>query len=191
MRMAGAELLPYDFTGLADTVNRYVDDLHKLWKATSDHIKEQNRAIEEGLFTATSDVRRPTLPPKMEAVPPHLNFAPLENGASALAASAQRYEKALAKGTLAGRDLSAINRRLIQMERGLLDPAGLPRRPWFRHQLYAPGFYTGYGVKTIPGVREAIEQKLWNEADAQIARVGKVLANEARMIEEAAAELER
>jgi N-acetylated-alpha-linked acidic dipeptidase len=191
MRLAGAELLPYDFSGLAETVNRYVDELHKLWKSSSDEIKERNRQIEEGVFSATSDARRPTAAPAVEAAPPFLNFAPLENGAAALSASAQRYEKALAKANLAGRDLSVLNRKLIQMERGLTDSAGLPRRPWFRHQLYAPGFYTGYGVKTIPGVREAIEQKLWSEAEAQIARVGRVLQTEARMIEEAAAELGR
>ncbi len=191
MRLAGAELLPYDFTDLADTVNRYVDELQKLWKSTSDRIREQNRQIEEGVFTATSDARHPTAAPAVEAAPPHLNFAPLENGAAALHAAALRYEKALAKATLAGRDLAAVNRALIGMERGLTDPQGLPRRPWFRHHLYAPGFYTGYGVKTIPGVREAIEQKLWPEADEQMARVGKVLANEAAMIDRAAAELGR
>ena len=191
MRLAGAELLPYDFTDLADTVNRYVDELQKLWKSTSDRIREQNRQIEEGVFSATSDARHPTAAPAVEAAPPHLNFAPLENGAAALQAAAERYEKAVARATLAGRDLAAVNRALIQMERGLTDAQGLPRRPWFRHQLYAPGFYTGYGVKTIPGVREAIEQKLWPEADEQMARVGKVLANEAAMIDRAAAELGR
>jgi N-acetylated-alpha-linked acidic dipeptidase len=191
LRMAGADVLPYDFTNLADTVNRYVDDLQRLWKSTSDRIKERNRQIEEGVFSATSDPRRPTLPPPAEPVPPFLNFAPLENGAAALAKSAGRYETALAKATLAGRNLASLNAKLIQMERGLTDPEGLPRRPWFRHQLYAPGFYTGYGVKTIPAVREAIEQKQWAEAETQIARVGKVLENEARMIEAAADELSR
>ena len=97
----------------------------------------------------------------------------------------------LSKATLAGRNLASLNAKLIQMERGLTDPEGLPRRPWFRHQLYAPGFYTGYGVKTIPAVREAIEQKQWAEAETQIARVGKVLQNEARMLDAAAAELSK
>jgi N-acetylated-alpha-linked acidic dipeptidase len=147
--------------------------------------------LEEGVFDATSDPRRPLLPPKAEAVPPFLNFAPLENGAAALAGSAARYDKALAKASLAGRDFKSLNEKLIQTERGLTDPAGLPRRPWFRHQLYAPGFYTGYGVKTIPAVREAIEQRRWMEAETQIARVGKVLENEAKMIAAAAAELEK
>ena len=77
------------------------------------------------------------------------------------------------------------------MERGLTDAEGLPNRPWFKHQLYAPGFYTGYGVKTIPAVRESIEQKQWSQADAQIARVGRVLEREAAMIVAAAEEMEK
>jgi N-acetylated-alpha-linked acidic dipeptidase len=68
---------------------------------------------------------------------------------------------------------------------------GLPNRPWFRNQIYAPGFYTGYGVKTLPAVRESIEQKEWKQADEQIVRVGKVLENAGEAIEGAAAELSR
>ena len=83
-----------------------------------------------------------------------------------------------------------MNAKLLQSERALTLPDGLPGRPWFRHQIYAPGYYTGYGVKTIPAVREAIEQKQWPEAEAQMARVGEVLRNEAQVIDEAAAALE-
>ena len=64
-------------------------------------------------------------------------------------------------------ELRELNRLLFQSERQLTAKDGLPRRPWYRHQIYAPGFYTGYGVKTLPGVREAIEQKNWSEASAQ------------------------
>jgi N-acetylated-alpha-linked acidic dipeptidase len=87
--------------------------------------------------------------------------------------------------------MDAVNRKLTQTERALTLPDGLPGRPWFQHQIYAPGLYTGYGVKTIPGVREAIEQKNWKQADEQIVRAGQVLENEARVIEEIAVELER
>ena len=83
----------------------------------------------------------------------------------------------------------AVNAKLIESERKLTDSAGLPGRPWFRHMIYAPGFYTGYGVKTIPGVREAIEQKRWQEADEQIVRVGKILTAEADLLDEAARSL--
>ena len=79
----------------------------------------------------------------------------------------------------------------MAVERALTLDEGLPNRPWFKNQIYAPGFYTGYGVKTLPGVREAIEQKQWQLADGQIVRVGKVLENAGEAIEGATAELTR
>ena len=85
----------------------------------------------------------------------------------------------------------AVNVRLIQSERQLTDAAGLPRRPWYRHLLYAPGYYTGYAVKTMPGVREAIEEKNYAEAEGEIVRVAKALEREKTLIEAAAADLEK
>ena len=131
------------------------------------------------------------VPPKTEEVPPFLNFAPLRNGLEKLRRSSDRYDKAVQKTALGVKPLSGLNLKLAQAERALTLPDGLPGRPWFKHQIYAPGMYTGYGVKTIPGVREAIEQKDWKQADEQISRAGKVLENEATAIEEAAAELEK
>ena len=87
--------------------------------------------------------------------------------------------------------LRAVNAELIASERKLTTAAGLPGRPWYRHQIYAPGAYTGYGVKTIPAVREAIEQTQWKAAEEAIAVVGKVFNDEAALIESAAADLER
>ena len=78
-----------------------------------------------------------------------------------------------------------LNPDLISSERLLTDERGLPNRPWFQHLLYAPGFYTGYGVKTMPGVREAIEQKKWPEADEQITRVAAALEREASLLKQA------
>src|SRR5204862_2277481 len=126
----------------------------------------------------------------------HLSFGPLQNGAEALARSAAHYQSALAKlgENGARRDrasLQRVNQKLLESERKLTDPEGLPGRPWFKHQIYAPGFYTGYGVKTIPGVREAIEQKHWKQADEQLVRAGRVLENEAAAIEAVAAELHK
>jgi N-acetylated-alpha-linked acidic dipeptidase len=73
----------------------------------------------------------------------------------------------------------------------LISPEGLPGRPWFKNLIYAPGFYTGYGVKTIPGVREAIEQEQWKEAEQEIARVAAALRAHAELIESVAADLEK
>jgi len=191
MRLADADLLPYDFTGFTDTVRTYVDDLEKLWKSKSDEIKERNREIEEGMYVAIADPRKALVPPTAEDVPPFLNFAPLRNGLEQLALSAEHYDKAVQKAALGTRLLATVNQKLTQAERALTLPDGLPGRPWFQHQIYAPGLYTGYGVKTIPGVREAIEQKHWQQADEQIVRAGKVLENEAAVIEGIAADLER
>jgi N-acetylated-alpha-linked acidic dipeptidase len=87
--------------------------------------------------------------------------------------------------------LARVNELLVQSERVLISPDGLPRRPWYKHLIYAPGVYSGYGVKTMPGVREAIEQKRYAEADGEIARVARALQDEAALVDSAAAELEK
>ena len=194
MRFAEADLLPYDFTDLSDTVQTYVKELQNLLKQEQDRIKEKNHEIDEGVFAAVNDPRRPLLAPKVEEVPPAINFAPLENAAAALAKGAERYKKAAdnarPSATNAG-TLAAVNARLIQSERQLTDPAGLPRRPWYRHLLYAPGFYTGYAVKTMPGVREGIEEKHYAEAEAEVVRVARALDRETALINAAAGDLEK
>jgi N-acetylated-alpha-linked acidic dipeptidase len=196
MRLADADLLPYDFTGLADTIHRYVDELQKLLQTKQDDAVERNKELEEGVFTAIADPKKTSVPPPAEEVPPHLNFAPLQNALDALTHSAERYQKAIEKVSSNGElrvspaELHALNEKLMQSERKLTSADGLPRRPWFEHLIYAPGAYTGYGVKTIPGVREAIEQKKWKEADEQIARAAIALKDEAALIDSAAQELE-
>src|SRR6266704_2725196 len=192
LRLADAEVLPYQFTGLAETVAKYTKEVEKLAKDKQDEIRERTRELDEGLFTATADPREPDVPPAREALPPFLNFAPLDNATDALTRAAERYEKALGRAqanggaALAKPDVQAVNATLLRSERALTTAAGLPRRPWYRHAVYAPGFYTGYGVKTLPGVREAIEQKNWSEGDAQIEAAGKALQATADVIERAA-----
>ena len=93
-------------------------------------------------------------------------------------------------GAPAAAALADVNRTLLQSERRLSSDEGLPGRPWYKHMIYASGFYTGYGVKTLPGVREAIEQNRWTEADTQILRVAKILDTEAALIDSATAKLE-
>jgi len=192
MRLADAELLPFNFANFATAIKTYVDELQRLAGDERQKIVDRNRDIDDGVFTATSDPRKPYVPPSKEAVPPFLNFAPLQNGLEALQRSAEHYDAALRRAQKNGdpAQLAAVNSAIIRSERAMTLPDGLPNRPWFRHQIYAPGFYTGYGVKTIPGVREAIEQKQWKQADEQIVRAGQVLQNETKVLEEAAAALE-
>jgi N-acetylated-alpha-linked acidic dipeptidase len=197
MRLADAELLPYDFDNFTDTIHRYIDEVQKLAKDKRDQIIERNKRIDEGLFAATMDPRVPMTAPSKEPVPPFLNFAPLDNGLSALQRTAESYDKALTQATenggaaLARAALKDANDKLIQVERALTLNEGLPNRPWFKNQIYAPGFYTGYGVKTLPAVRESIEQKDWKLADEEIAKVGKVLENAGEAIQGATAELSK
>jgi len=197
MRMAAADLLPFEFHDLADTLHRYVDEVEKLARDERDRAIERNRQIDDGVFAELEDPRQTTVPPRKEPVPPFLNFAPLENGLAALEHGAQAFDQAAAHAAanggaaLAHAQLKDANDRLLLVERAFLSNDGLPSRPWFKHQIYAPGLYTGYGVKTLPAVRESIEQKEWKLADDGIARVGKVLEDAGAAMERAAEALKQ
>jgi N-acetylated-alpha-linked acidic dipeptidase len=196
MRFADADLLPYEFTDFADTIHKYVEELKKLLKDKQEFTEERNRELEEGALTAAADPKKTFVPPPKEEIPPHLNFAPLENAADALTRSAEDYEKALAQTQKDGAwdvsqaSLNKVNAMLIQSERKLTSPQGLKGRSWYRHMIYAPGAYTGYSVKTIPGVRESIEQKQWKQAEEEIVRAAGAIQAEADWIHSAAADLE-
>jgi N-acetylated-alpha-linked acidic dipeptidase len=193
IRLADADVMPFQFTHLADTVDTYVRELQALLKERQDDVRERNRQIEEGIFSSVADRRRPVAAPAVEEVPPALNFAPLENAAAALTRAADRYRKALqaARTKMTPETARIVNARLIQSERQLTDAAGLPRRPWYRHLLYAPGYYTGYAVKTMPGVREAIEEKNYDEAEGEIVRVARALERAKTLIDAATADVEK
>src|SRR5712664_3109605 len=195
MRLADADLLPFEFGNFAETAQVYLKELKALSQKMQDDIREQNREIEEGVFKATNDPKKPLIPPAVETVPPHLNFAPLENATDTLTRSAAEYRKAVEEtnanggAALAAASIAEVNKMLMDSEHKLTNAAGLPNRPWFKHQLYAPGFYTGYAVKTMPAVREAIELKQWKQADEAIVVVAQVLQDEAALISSAAQKL--
>jgi N-acetylated-alpha-linked acidic dipeptidase len=193
LRFADADVLPYDFSDFADTIHKYSDELKTLLKNKQEQIRDRNQDIDDGVYSAASDPRRPTVAPPKEEVPPFLNFAPLENAQNALDRSAQRYSKAVKafSGANASHSLQALNAKLLQAERKLTNPDGLPRRPWYKHMIYAPGFYTGYGAKTLPGVREGIEEKRYQEAEKEIVRAAQALQDYAAAIDSAAADLEK
>jgi N-acetylated-alpha-linked acidic dipeptidase len=193
IRFADAEVLPFQFTNLADTVQTYVTELQSLLRDRQAETRENNRQIEEGVFTALADTRRPRQQPVVESVPPSINFAPLENAAAQLTQAAERYRRSLegSRSRLTPDIIRTINKALIQSERQLTDAAGLPRRPWYRHLLYAPGYYTGYAVKTMPGVREAIEEKNYAEAEREVVRVAEALSRETALINELSSTLDQ
>src|SRR5262249_218830 len=160
-----------------------------------DDIRERNRQINDGVFAAIRDPRKPVPAPKVEIVPPAINFAPLDNAIAALADAARRYDKSLsAARTSLTSDrgaLVALKAKRRQAEIQLIDNDGLFRRPWYRHLVYAPGYYTGYGVKTIPGVREGIEDGRYADAEMEVTRVAKALSRLTALVESASAGLER
>jgi N-acetylated-alpha-linked acidic dipeptidase len=184
LRLANADLLPFAFTNLAETIQTYVKDLQSLRDRRAEQIVERNRQIDEGLYKFISDPREPVTAPRRQQPAPQLNFAPLLNALDSLNHAASRYDKAYNRAVNEGRASVAksVNERLIQAERALTATEGLKSRPWYVHMLYAPGFYTGYGVKTIPGVREAIEQGEWQNAEREIVRAAAAVEREATLI---------
>jgi N-acetylated-alpha-linked acidic dipeptidase len=174
-----------------------VGELKNELKDKQDKAKERNRQLEEGVFTAMADPRKKYAPPPKEQVPPYLNFAPLENGIAAYERAAKRYKTAfskLAEGNPTVWDcpeIKVINQQLLLTERTFMTTEGLKERPWFKHQIYAPGAYTGYGVKTIPAVREMIEEDKWADADAGAEIAGGVLMKQAALVDSIAAQLEK
>lgn len=194
IRLADADLLPFEFTNLADTTAGYVREVQGLLRARQDEVRERNREVADGVLAAVNDPKRPRPIPAIEEVPRALNFAPLENASSALTRAADRYKAAVAASAATPRTaatVQAVNARLMQAERQLIDEGGLPRRPWYRHLLYAPGFYTGYGVKTIPGVREGIEQRRYDEAEREVVRAAAAIDRLSALITRAADQLEQ
>lgn len=196
MRLAGADLIPVEYSPQADAIAKYEAELEKLLKDKQDEFTERNRELQEGVFTATADPRKPSVPPPAETVPPYMNFSPMKNAIELLKKSSERYSKALAdwraKGSpaLPEQSLQQVNADVLKISRLFLNEKGLPERPWFKNQIYAPGAYTGYGAKPIAAVREYMDAKKWKEADAQIPQVAHVIQNAAAGIGKAADDLE-
>jgi N-acetylated-alpha-linked acidic dipeptidase len=168
MRVADAELLPFDFKSLYKTISGYVTDL----TAQLDQMREttvlENQLIKEKKYEYASDPKKKELPPAVKEEVPFLNFAGLQNSMSELEKATTHLSDFLAGGKLTAVQKNEVNKKMYQAEQKLLSEKGLPRRGWYRHTIYAPGFYTGYGVKTLPGIREAVEQRNWKEAQEQM-----------------------
>ena len=184
LRIADADILPFQYSDLATTVHGYVTDLKALAANARSDARERDREISDGVYKALYDPKKPFIvPPPVEAVPPWLNFAPLDQASDDLTETAAAFDKAIAAAH--GAAPAAINLDMIRSERLLTDQQGLPHRPWYEHLLYAPGWYTGYDPKTIPGVREAIEAKNWDLANQQIILVAAALEREAGLLRQA------
>ena len=196
LRTADAQVLPLQFTGFADTVSDYLGQLRKLMEEKRAHAGELDRLLDQNAFVLASDPTRALLPPPREDSVPQVDFTPLESVVTRLRESAHAYDAAYAKLTSGDLKLNAaqvrqLNAYLQGMEQKLTDPRGLPGRDWFKHFVYAPGVLTGYGVKTLPGVREAIEAGRWEEANQYAAITAQVLSAYCEQLEAATALINR
>ena len=187
LRLANADVLPFEFTTFADTLKRYLDELTRLADRTRAETEERNRLVRDKVFDIADDPTNPLVAPKMQEPVPYFNFAPLQNAVAKLQRSAREYARVAGSVPQDPARQVELDRALMHVEQALLTTQGLPRRPWFRHQIYAPGFYTGYGVKTVPGVREAIEQKQWAEVASQMDVVARTLDAYASEVDRATA----
>jgi N-acetylated-alpha-linked acidic dipeptidase len=178
LRFAQAEVLPFHFSGLADNVSTYMDEVQSMADQLRESTSRENRLVREGAYVLSADPRETYVPPTEKEEVPHFNFAPLENAIAALEREAATYDRLLASMQVQGLSpelAEGVNRQVMGIEQLLTDERGLPKRPWFRHQIYAPGFYTGYGVKTLPGVREAIEEREYYLVDEQMQKVSDAI----------------
>lgn len=175
LRMANAETLPFDFRSLQRTVSDYVKDLLNQTDQLRESTAAENELIRANGYALANDPTEKKKAPTAKAEVPYLDFSPLLNALTSLEKSTDQLAATWTKAAATGANTAALNQALYQAEQQLLTTNGLPRRSWYKHTLYAPGFYTGYGVKTIPGVREAIEQRNWKEAQEQIGVVAASL----------------
>lgn len=167
LRLANADVIPMDFKQWHATVSTYLDEITEETERMRMKAIKHNSLVDKNAYVLASDPTKPYKKPvKMDAVP-YIDFSPLQNELVALKETIDTFQN-IDMATLTNEKKRTLNEKLIQAEQQLTLEKGLPRRPWFKHQIYAPGFYTGYGVKTLPGVREAIEQKDWKEAQEQI-----------------------
>lgn len=177
LRLSNADLLPFEFTGFSDNISKYVKGLQDLSDKMREDNLERTRRLHDKTYEAYFDPTKKFVAPESEEPVPHLNFAPLENAATRLDKSAHDYKKAYqdAADGIADSDAQRLNEILLLSERALTRKEGLPGRPWFMHQIYAPGIYTGYDPKPLPSISEAIEQKKWKVAEEQIVVVADTL----------------
>ena len=184
LRLANAQTLPFNFKDFHKTVNGYLTEVIALLDNVRENTEVENMMIAEKRYVQANDPTKKYFPPTEKGAVPFLNFSPIQNAVNELEKASTKFSERLATNANSS-NMNKVNEILYQVEQKLLSD-GLPRRPWYKHTIYAPGFYTGYGVKTLPGVREAIEQREWKEAQEQIEILARTLGAYTSKISEAA-----
>lgn len=186
LRMANADVLPFDFRSLSATLSGYGKELAELANIMRETTAMQNQLVKNNAYKLAADPTKKLATPTAKAEVTAIDFTTLTASLDALKASADKLAIKLSTATESKIDKKAFNETIYKAEQQLLSTNGLPRRPWYKHSIYAPGFYTGYGVKTMPGIREAIEERNWTEADEQIKAVSATINALAAYLDKAA-----
>ena len=175
MRMLNADILPFDYRNLYKQVRTYSQEIQKLLSELRETTSIQNEIIKKKYLVFAADTANPFFPAAAKQEVPYIDFSPLENAVTSLGKAADHASDILKNKALNSAQRDSLNQKLYRAEQELLLEPGLPLRPWYKHSLYAPGFYTGYGVKTMPGIRESIEQRNYTQAEIEIRRVATAM----------------
>ena len=178
LRLSEADILPFRFVNMVDNIGKFVEQNKKLSEDIRKSTKSLNDLLDNNDFAISSNPKKTYLPPKRLRQVPEFDFKPIDAALARLSTSAWKYEEALLKyqkGSLSPERKSKINALLRSVDQAFINSKGLPRRDWFKNMMYAPGYYTGYGVKTLPGIREGLEERKWNEVRVYIKEVSKAL----------------
>jgi len=180
LRLANADILPFEFKDFVNRLSQFIKEIRELWERMRTETEQQNQLIAQKVFALAQDPKLSFVSPDRLNPVPILDFSPIEEAIFRMEESIRAYEEARIAFVQSGSSLSLeeklrLDRILYKSERALTRAEGLPTRPWFKHFIYAPGSYAGYGVKTFPGLREAIEKRKWTEARAQIPILAEVL----------------
>jgi len=188
LRLSEADILPFRFVNMVDNIGNFISDNKKLLRKVKSDTELRNSLLENNDFLISQNPKKTYLSPERLDKVPEFNFKPLDDAFKRLTSSAWKYEEALLqykKGSLSAEKKSEVNAILRKVDQAFTSEKGLPRREWFRNMLYAPGYYTGYGVKTLPGIREGLEERNWEEVRLYISEVAKALDRASKNINSA------
>jgi N-acetylated-alpha-linked acidic dipeptidase len=170
LRMLNADILPFDFRILYKEIKTYTTELQTMIVSLRESTSVNNEIIRKKYSLVASDTANNFLPPVLKQEIPYIDFSPLQNAIISLGRAADHSFEIMNTKGMNEKQTDSLNRLLCRAEQELLLKQGLPLRPWYKHVLYAPGFYTGYSVKTLPGIRESIEQRNFLQAETEIKR---------------------
>jgi N-acetylated-alpha-linked acidic dipeptidase len=188
LRASAGPRIPAHYGDFATTVARYLDEVMKLAADQRDKDRALADLRRQGAFKLAAAPYDPLIAPRDQGITPLIDMLPLQNAVDHLKRAASAADSMLGReSALAPATQAQINAGLAQIDQLLIDPAGLPGRPWYKNLIYAPGTLTGYGAKTLPGVREAIEQRRFDDARTYVGRTAKVIEDYANRLDAMAA----